>query len=61
MWWERRGEEESSFTWAGGGEHGQGVGVVVPPAIPLNKLLLTLQDAEACRQSGVEHILHSCR
>lgn len=49
-----------SFTWAGGGEHGQGVGVVVPPAIPLNELLLTFRDAEARRQSGVEHMLHAC-
>lgn len=49
------------LTWAGGGEHRQGVGVVVPPAIPLNKLPLTLQDAEACCQSGVKHKLHPCK
>lgn len=36
------GKEERMVTWTGGGEHGQGVGVMVPPAISLNKLLLTL-------------------
>lgn len=49
------------FTWAGGGKHGHGVGVMVSPAIPLDELLLRLQDAKTCRQSGVEHILHSCK
>lgn len=28
------------FTWAGGGEHGQGMAVVASRAIPLHKLLL---------------------
>ena len=37
-WWSRKG----SFTWTGGGEHGHGMGVVVPPAVPLNELLLAL-------------------
>lgn len=60
---ERRGAhgEEEDLTWAGGGEHGQGMGVVVPPAVPLNELLLTLQDAESCCQSGVKYIVDSCR
>lgn len=53
-------EVEKSFTRAGGGEHGQCVGVVVLPAIPLNKLLLTLYDAKSCCQSGIKHKLHSC-
>lgn len=38
----RKGKKRGWFTWTGGGEHGQGVGVMVPPAISLNKLLLTL-------------------
>lgn len=56
-----KGEGGGGVTWAGGGEHWHGVGVVVPPAKPLNELLLALQDAEACSQRGVEHVLHACR
>lgn len=32
---------------------------MVPPSIPLNKLLLALQDAEACSQSGVKDVVYS--
>lgn len=37
------------------------MGVVVPPAVPLDELLLGLQDAEPCGQRGVQHELHACR
>lgn len=38
----RKAKKRGRFTWTGGGEHGQGVRIMVPPAISLNKLLLTL-------------------
>jgi len=51
---------DNNSTRAGGGQHGQGRLVLLPPLEALQELLLALQQTEGPAEARVEDVMDTC-